>query len=344
MSVVRPDKIPGIFANAGTTTIPPVPVTDTTYRDAALTEAAVENGWPYNKIVNSAEFNQILYLYSALLADVDTWGIAGWSDQVDYAQGAWVRGSDGETYRATSASGPASTAYDPVTAANRPGFWQSFDEILKSINLIWSDKVDYVHPALAFGSDDTLYVSLQNSGPSGVGAKDPLLEPTYWEIFGAGGDVTGPSSSTSNRLAQFADGTGKLLKETPYSFPTSDGTAGQVFTTDGAGNVTLENIDTTVSLKGTRATTGSWTITGLTPGKPVYLVGLPNVTGFAFCTYRVTAGTSGNGTTGSATYFYIIYSSSDTNSGTTAGGTIIPNASSITIDMINVQSTIEAYQ
>lgn len=46
--------------------------------------------------------------------------------------------------------------------------------------LEWSDAVDYTHPAVVLGSDNEIYKSLQNSGPSGAGAQDPTTATEYW--------------------------------------------------------------------------------------------------------------------------------------------------------------------
>lgn len=45
----------------------------------------------------------------------------------------------------------------------------------------WTDLVDYVVPAIVWGSDNSFYQALQASGPS-TAVKDPISEPTYWEL------------------------------------------------------------------------------------------------------------------------------------------------------------------
>jgi hypothetical protein len=50
------------------------------------------------------------------------------------------------------------------------------------------------------------------------------------------GDVNGPASSTDFHAAVYDGPTGKLIKQTPYAFPSGNGTNGQVLTTDGSGN------------------------------------------------------------------------------------------------------------
>lgn len=123
MSSTRSVKSPGIFANDALTTIPPVPVTGVSYRDAVNGTANIEDGWPYGERVNSAEYNQIMYQLSTLLEILDKQGILGWTDQVDYAVPAYVVGSDGRIYQALQASGPATTAQDPISA---PTYWRPY--------------------------------------------------------------------------------------------------------------------------------------------------------------------------------------------------------------------------
>jgi hypothetical protein len=55
------------------------------------------------------------------------------------------------------------------------------------------------------------------------------------------GDVIGPVTSTTDAVALFADGTGTSIKQTPYIIPTTNGTNGQVLTTNGAGVATWED-------------------------------------------------------------------------------------------------------
>ena len=47
--------------------------------------------------------------------------------------------------------------------------------------LPWDLRVDYVHPAVVFGSNNNLYVSQQNSGPAST-VQNPILDTsqTYW--------------------------------------------------------------------------------------------------------------------------------------------------------------------
>lgn len=70
--------------------------------------------------------------------------------------------------------------------------------------LEWSNAVDYTHPAVVLGSDNEIYKSLQNSGPAGAGAKDPISETAYWKrISGAGIAIGAFNTSTTTVVTGF---------------------------------------------------------------------------------------------------------------------------------------------
>lgn len=129
MASTRTIKNPGIFAGDALTVIPPSPSQGVSYRDAAAGTAAIRDGWPFNKRVESEDFNEILYRLTSLLDLVDRMGVLGWCDTVNYGGGtdAVVRGSNGELYTAIGSSGPAyGGAKDPIS---NPGFWASFSSL-----------------------------------------------------------------------------------------------------------------------------------------------------------------------------------------------------------------------
>lgn len=125
MSSTRNVIAPPPFAANALTTIPPTPVAGVSYRDETAGAASSPDGWPYAERVNSAEFNQILYQLSSLVAILDKKGVLGWSSDVNYSEAALAFGSDGVLYNWLSASGPAlGGAKDPSGGAN-PTFWKA---------------------------------------------------------------------------------------------------------------------------------------------------------------------------------------------------------------------------
>lgn len=122
MSSTRSVIAPPIFAEDASTTIPPTPIAGQSYRDPVAGPASSPDGWRYAQVVNSAEWNQLVYQWSTLLSIIDSKGILGWSDQVDYASNAVAYGSDGNLYTWLAASGPTlGGAKDPVS---QPAFWR----------------------------------------------------------------------------------------------------------------------------------------------------------------------------------------------------------------------------
>ena len=127
----RTVSITGVFAEDAATTIPETPIAGTSYRDTAMTEAEVKDGWSYKTIVDSAKFNQAMYQYSTISKLIETYGFLPWSNLTDYETGSICLGSDGVLYQASQTSGPSSTAYDPVNDNNHT-YW---NVLLESIQM-----------------------------------------------------------------------------------------------------------------------------------------------------------------------------------------------------------------
>jgi len=134
----RTVAITGVFAEDALTTIPATPVPGTSYRDTAMTTTAVREGWAYKTIVDSAQFNQALFEYSSVTAQVEKYGFLPWSSLTDYVQGSVCLGSDGVIYQAKQATGPSSTAYDPTT---NPSVWQkvTLEKQFQLFQFTWLD-------------------------------------------------------------------------------------------------------------------------------------------------------------------------------------------------------------
>lgn len=122
MSSTRSVKSPGVWGADASTSIPASPLAGVSYRNTGITSGQTRGGWPFDTLVDSAKFNEMLYRYTSLLDVLDRQGVLGWSDQVDYAVPALAWGSDGAMYRCLLASGPSSTVRDPVSAP--AGYWE----------------------------------------------------------------------------------------------------------------------------------------------------------------------------------------------------------------------------
>jgi len=86
-------------------------------------------------------------------------------------------------------------------------------------------------------SDDV--VVLKGSATTGVQIQSYVAALCAWDgtDFTIISDVTGPTSAANNTLATFDGSTGKIIKDSGYIMPAADGTAGQVLSTDGTGNL-----------------------------------------------------------------------------------------------------------
>lgn len=121
----RTVSITGVFAADASTTIPSAPVSGVAYRNTAMTGTVIREGWAYKTIVDSANFNQALYEYSSVTAQVEKYGLLPWSNLTDYVKGSVCLGSNGMLYQAKQATGPSTTALDPTTDSLNT-YWEDF--------------------------------------------------------------------------------------------------------------------------------------------------------------------------------------------------------------------------
>lgn len=153
----------------------------------------------------------------------------------------------------------------------------------------WSAELDYNTGAVILGSDNNPYQALRVSGPNSGGAKDPTVSENtaYWKnvannseeliaahnvsedahsaLFAAVGSQI---SSLLSQLAQKLDKTA-VVNNLTSTVTTSALSAAQ-------GKVLNDKIGAVfngiVKLKGTRTATGTWTLTGLTVGRPLFVI------------------------------------------------------------------------
>ncbi len=122
---------PGIFAADAQTTVPANPVPGVSYRDPVNGLTTIGLGWPFQRLVNSAEFNEVMFRITSLLDTVCRTSVLAWNEQVDYqAAGAAqtpsvVASTDGHLYVALQPSGPNNGgARDPATGNS--AYWSQF--------------------------------------------------------------------------------------------------------------------------------------------------------------------------------------------------------------------------
>lgn len=130
MPVDRTTVVGGVWAN-GAPDPPAAPVPLVTYANSGLLQAAIEAGWPFSKVVDSADFNELMKRMTTLMISLEQQGMLSWSEFTDYTEGARVLGNDGRMYTAIAAS----TNINPV---GNPDKWAA-DQPSKIVSLTFAD-------------------------------------------------------------------------------------------------------------------------------------------------------------------------------------------------------------
>lgn len=163
MASTREVIAPPIFAEDASTVIPPTPIAGQSYRDPAAGPASSPDGWPYAQLVNSAEWNQLMFQWSSLLSIMDMKGLLGWTDEKDYTDDALTFGSDGKVYKWLQESGPGTVAgvKDPVS---EPLYWKEFGAA--ATDFVNAPRVDVASAStvnLTTSAPDTINIRLTGS-------------------------------------------------------------------------------------------------------------------------------------------------------------------------------------
>ncbi|WAT31825.1 phage tail protein [Pseudomonas sp. GXZC] len=130
-NVLRPLS-PGVFAADAQTSVPANPVPGVSYRDAANGTKNIELGWPFQRLVNSAEFNEVMYRVTALLDVLGRTAGLAWSDAIDYhgpgpgQAPCFVASTDGHLYVALQASGPTQGGARDPHGGSHAAYWRQF--------------------------------------------------------------------------------------------------------------------------------------------------------------------------------------------------------------------------
>lgn len=194
----------------------------------------------------------------------------------------------------------------------------------------WDVAQEYYHPAFVTGSDNKLYASVQdNTG------QDPTTDGgTNWIDYADSISTTVPDASETERgiveLATQAEtnaGTDDLRAITPLKLANWSG-----------------GFDGTISQIGSgRTTTGTWTISSLTPNKPVHII-IANISPSSGASLRydgVTGTVNGSGSSGvgSGREFKV---ASDSNFANAAppSFTLVPSGTSIDINLVGMSNVI----
>lgn len=203
----RTVTLPAIWADDAITEIPTPPIANTTYRNTDLGSTELLQGWPYQKIVDSADFNQTLWLISKLVKTSEQYGIMPWCASTTYKQNGICLGSNGIFYWAKQDN----TGVNPVTDSGMTNWGIFLDPgdnfvtetvLMSQTNLC--EKLANKTQTLSSSSTTTQY-------PSAKAVYDNInnLQTSKQNNITGGASTITTSNLTTNR-ALVSDGSGKV--------------------------------------------------------------------------------------------------------------------------------------
>ena len=199
--------LPAIWADDAITEIPTPPIANTTYRNTDLGSTELLQGWPYQKIVDSADFNQTLWLISNLVKNCEQYGIMPWCASTTYKQNGICLASNGIFYWAKKDN----TGVNPVTDSGMTNWGVFLDPgdnfvtetvLTSQINLC--EKLANKTQSLSSSSTTTQY-------PSAKAVYDNInnLQNSKQNNITGGASTITTSNLAANR-ALLSDGSGKV--------------------------------------------------------------------------------------------------------------------------------------
>ena len=199
--------LPAIWADDAITEIPTPPIANTTYRNTDLGSTELLQGWPYQKIVDSADFNQTLWLISNLVKNCEQYGIMPWCASTTYKQNGICLASNGIFYWAKKDN----TDVNPVTDSGMTNWGVFLDPgdnfvtetvLTSQINLC--EKLANKTQSLSSSSTTTQY-------PSAKAVYDNInnLQNSKQNNITGGASTITTSNLAANR-ALLSDGSGKV--------------------------------------------------------------------------------------------------------------------------------------
>ena len=254
---IRTVSLPGIWAEDAQTTIPTPPIANTTYRNTEWGETEANQGWPFQKIVDSADFNQAMWYIFTLQQMQEQFGILPWCSTTAYKQNGICLGSDGIFYWAKSDN----TGVNPINDTGMTTWGIFLDPgdnfvtetvLTNQINLC--EKLANKVQALSSSSTTTQY-------PSAKCVYDNInnLASTKQNNITGGASTITTSNLTVNR-ALISNGSGKVAVSAVTSTELGylDGVTSSVQTQlNGKANTNLSNISSGIDIITSEGTSGN---------------------------------------------------------------------------------------
>ena len=117
----------GQWGRKAQTNIPTPPLPGIGYRNTELDISGIENGQLYDRVFDSARYNQLLYTLTGLVMELEKYGFLPWSPLTNYPEGGLVLGADSNVYQAQQPTGPQTDA-GPQKPDDSSQYWQNFSQ------------------------------------------------------------------------------------------------------------------------------------------------------------------------------------------------------------------------
>ena len=234
MSVdIRTVTLPAIWADDAITEIPTPPIANTTYRNTDLGSTELLAGWPYQKIVDSADFNQTLWLISNLVKSCEQYGIMPWCASTTYKQNGICLASNGIFYWAKKEN----TGVNPVNDSGMTNWGVFLDpgdnfvtETVLTSQIDLCEKLANKTQTLSSSSTTTQYPSAKAVYDNINNTKNSLQT----QITANDTDITNLQNSKQNNITGGAS-----------SITTSNLAANRALLSDGNGKVAVSAVTNT---------------------------------------------------------------------------------------------------
>lgn len=229
----RTVTLPAIWADDAITEIPTPPIANTTYRNTDLGSTELLQGWPYQKIVDSADFNQTLWLISNLIKTSEQYGIMPWCASTTYKQNGICLASNGIFYWAKKDN----TGVNPVTDSGMTNWGVFLDPgdnfvtetvLTSQINLC--EKLANKTQTLSSSSTSTQY---------------PSAKAVYDNITNAKADLQAQITSNDTDITNLKNNKQNNITGGASSITTSNLTANRALVSDGSGKVAVSAVTNT---------------------------------------------------------------------------------------------------
>ena len=158
---------------------------------------------PSAKDVPRDEMNQLFFVLTEYMQELQQNGLSLYDATINYAVGAQTIASDGLLYHALIINGPGSTVRNPV--GDISSSWESTRADVRD----YVATFDYFHADIVKGSDDVLYICLVSNGPS-TAVFDPVGDTSgHWISLRS--DVISYSATTDYAVTDYAKGADGIL-------------------------------------------------------------------------------------------------------------------------------------